>query len=107
MVVTKTPETSPDHDVSSSSWWWYTINRPITPIGIVSSYIISDGGSWNNKNPILVTCDSIGGLSIINANKMNVVAQYEIFMADSDATASTIWAIKASVCASHGVKVEL
>jgi hypothetical protein len=57
---------------------------------MVSSYIISDGVSWNNKNPILVTCDSIGGLSIINANKMNVVAQYETFMADSDDTASTI-----------------
>jgi len=85
----KTPETSPDHDVSSSSGGWY-INRPITPIGMVSSYIISDGVSWNNKNPILVTCDSIGGLSIINANKMNAVAQYETFMADSDAPASTI-----------------
>ena len=87
----KTPETSPDHDVSSSSGGWY-INS-ITPIGMVSSNItlhcISDGVSWNNKNPILVTCDSIGGLSIINANKMNVVAQYETFMADSDATAST------------------
>ena len=36
-----------------------------------------------------MTCDSIGELSIINANKMNAVAQYESFMADSDATAST------------------
>jgi len=84
MVVTKLPKL-----VSSSSGEWY-INRPNTPIGMVSSYIISDGVSWNNKNPILVTCDSIGGLSIINANKMNVVAQYETFMADSDDTASTI-----------------
>ena len=48
----KTPETSPDHDVSSSSGGWY-INRPITPIGMVSSYSISDGVSWNNKNLIL------------------------------------------------------
>jgi hypothetical protein len=89
----KNAETSPGHEVSSSSsnssGGWY-MNRPINPIGMVSSYIINnharDDTDNNNGNPILVTCDSIGGLSIINTNKMNVVAQYETFMADSDTT---------------------
>jgi len=89
MVVTKLPKLVLITTCPLPLGGWY-INCPITPIGMVSSYIISDGVSWNNKNLILVTCDSIGGLSIINANKMNAVAQYETFMADSDAPASTI-----------------
>lgn len=88
----KYAEKSPGDDVSSSSGGWY-MNRPINPISMVSSYIINnhtlnDAGE-NNGNPILVTCDSIGGLSVINANKLNVVAQYETFMADSDATSTS------------------
>ena len=79
-------ESSTNDSNGKSCKGWY-MQQPIRPIGMVSN---TTNASSENKNSILTTCDSIGTISLINANNMSkgVVATYNAFDIDIDSILS-------------------
>ena len=65
---------------------WY-MERPVRPIGMVSSHA-RQPRNCGIGNSILATCDSVGGIAIINADALSVVARYEAFLPSTSAAAS-------------------
>ena len=61
---------------------WY-MERPVRPIGMVSS-----GNCGIRDKPILATCDSVGGIAVVDADALSVVARYEAFLLPSSPSSS-------------------
>ena len=61
---------------------WY-VERPVRPIGMVSS-----GNRGVRDRPILATCDSAGGIAVVDADALSVVARYEAFLLPSSSSSS-------------------
>jgi len=61
---------------------WY-MERPVRPIGMVSS-----GNCGVRDKPILATCDSVGGIAVVDADALSVVARYEAFLLPSSSPSS-------------------
>jgi hypothetical protein len=62
--------------------------RWVQPIGMVSS---CPGDSSACINSILATCDSVGGITIINSDRLSVAARHKAFPPSAFSSSSSPW----------------